>query len=487
MEKAKERKKIDFSTYGLVVGFLCLEILAFVSFYLGHSFLLYGILSIVLAGLLLLVTFRQIKKDGITSFLFFLFPIFVFALLTALSGFGTKSIGAISVVETVFVPIGLTLFGLSGFLSAYIEKFKIKLALLIIYSALGLFVFINLLITMIYYVPFYTLIYKNSYIVYNGQPSALPIGSMAYMLFGFQVKEVSVNYWSLFPSIGMTTIIPLFFIKFKENKRDFLIYCAISFVCFLSLLFTISTYSLISDLVLILGIAIIVIAAKIHKARPVLDGMMIAIGIIFGLLVIVMFINAQTNWGFVSGFRNMIAKTSLLNRLFNTNRFASSINVVFQDMFTQMKFFGVPVGGYGYQYDNGVAQELCNMWIFDNAMTSGVFGSLFFIAAIVLGVIKLFKYLKYSEEEGLVKFTIAGYVLGFFVISLFLQDTRPLVNSSLLSPFYTSAPLLISLFLLGYVYNKTLSLNIKKEESSKEETSNENNNKEEIEDETIAL
>ena len=32
------KKKLDLSTYGLVVGFLCLEVLAFVSFYLGHSF-----------------------------------------------------------------------------------------------------------------------------------------------------------------------------------------------------------------------------------------------------------------------------------------------------------------------------------------------------------------------------------------------------------------------------------------------------------------
>ena len=120
------KKKLDLSTYGLVVGFLCLEVLAFVSFYLGHSFILYGILSIVLAILLVLVTFRQINKDGISSFAFFIFPIFVYGLLTALSGFGTKSVGAIGLADTIFVPIGLTLFALSGFLTAYIDKFKIK-------------------------------------------------------------------------------------------------------------------------------------------------------------------------------------------------------------------------------------------------------------------------------------------------------------------------------------------------------------------------
>ena len=481
------KKKIDFACYGLVVGFLCLEILAFVSFYLGHSFLLYGILSIVLAGLLLLVTFRQIKKDGITTFAFFLFPILVFGLLTALSGFGTRSVGPIGLADTIFVPIGLTLFGLSGFLSSYIDKFKIRTALLIIYSALGLFVFINLLITMIYYVPFYTLLYKNSYIVYNGQPSPLPIGSMAYMLYGFQIKEVTLVYWTLFPSLGLTSVIPLLFLKFKENRREFLVFSAIAFVSFLSLLFTISSYTLITDAILVVGIAIILLAAKLHKSRPILDGMFIAIGIVLALLIIVMFINAQANWGFVSGFRNMIAKSSLLNRLFNTNRYASAINVVFQDLFTGMKFFGVPVGGYGYQYDNGVAQELSNIWLFDNAMTSGVFGALFFICGLSFAIVKLFKYLKHSDEEDLVKYTIVGYVFGFLIISLFLLETRPLVNASNLSPFYTCAPLLIVLFLLGYVFNKSLSAVPTKDTPSKEEEKNEDEITEVEEDETIAL
>lgn len=485
-KKVATKRKFDFETYGLVVGFLCLEVLAFVSFYLGHSFVLYGILSIVLTALLILVTFRQINKDGITSFAFFLFPLFVYGLLTALSGFGTKSVGAIGLTDTIFVPIALTLFALAGFLSSYISKFKMRTTLIVIYSALGIFVFINLLITMIYYVPFYTIIYKNSYIVYNGKPSALPIGSMAYMLFGFQIKEVTVEYFSFFPSLGLTAVIPLFFIKFKENKRDWLIYFAISFICFLSLLFTISRITLISDVVLILGIAIIVLAAKLHKSRPILDGMFIAIGIIFGLVIIVMFLNAQTSWKFLDGFRNMIARTSLLNRIFNTNRFASGINVVLQDLFSKFKLFGCPVGGSFDDYDNLVAQKLSGFWLFDNLMTSGLFGSLFFMGALIVGIVKLFKYLKGGEDEEMVRFQIAAYVLGFLIVGLFLLDTKPLVNSDLLTPFYTSAPLLITLFLLGYVFNKSLAVPSSKKAKKVEEPVIEEI-KEEDENETIAL
>ena len=478
------KKKLDLSTYGLVVGFLCLEVLAFVSFYLGHSFILYGILSIVLAILLVLVTFRQINKDGISSFAFFIFPIFVYGLLTALSGFGTKSVGAIGLADTIFVPIGLTLFALSGFLTAYIDKFKIKTALIVIYSALGIFIFINLLVTMIYYVPFYTLIYKNSYIVYNGKPSSLPIGRMSYMLFGFQIKEVTVEYFSLFASLGFTAVIQLFFIKFKENRRDWLIYFAISFISFLSLLFTISTATLLSDIILIVGLAIIIVAAKIRKARPILDGFFIAVGVIFLVLVIVLFINAQSNWSFVSGFRSMIAG-SALNKLFNTNGITQKVNVVLQDLFTPMKLFGCPVGGYSYQYDNGVAQVLSGYWIFDNLMTSGLFGSLFFLGGLIVAMRRFFKYIKKGNDDDASKFTIAAYVLGYLVIALFLLDTEPQVNSYLLSPFYTSAPLLICLFLLGYTFNKSL---VNKEQPKVEKNETEAiENKEVKDDETITL
>lgn len=481
-ENQQPKRKIDLSSYGIVIGFLCFEVLAFVSFYLGHSFILYGVLSLVLSLLLLLVTFRQIKKDGITTFAFFLFPLFVYGLLTALSSFNYGSIGAIGVAESVFVPIALSLFALSGFLSGYISKFKIRTALFVIYAALALFVFINLLITMIYYVPFYTLKYSNSYIVYNGKPSELPIGSMAYMLFGFQVKEVTLEYWTLFPSLLFTAVIPLLFVKYKENKREFACYLAFVVLAFLSLLFTISKKTMLSDIVLVLGIAVIVIPAKIIKSRKIIDTMFIALGVLFILFMIVMFLNAQANWGFVSGLRNAIAGNSLLNRLFNR----AKITAVFQDLFTSFKLFGVPVGGYAFQYDNGVAQEVTNIWLLDNLLSSGLFGSLFFIGALVVGIRRLFKYIKNSDESDFNKFTIAGYVLGFLVISLFLLDYRPLVNSDRLFPLYTSAPLLIVLFLLGYVFNKSLEGQVEVVKEEKGAPTFEEN-REENDNETIAL
>ena len=482
-EEAPAKKKFDLTSYGVVVGFLSLEVLAFVSFYLGHSFLLYGILSLVLVILLVLVTFRQIKKDGLSSFAFFLFPLFVFGLLTALSKFNSNSIGAISLAETIFVPIALTCFACAGYFSAHIEKFKIRYALLVIYGALGLFVLINLIITMVYYVPFYTLIYKNSYIVYNGRASVLPIGYMAYMLYGFSIKEVTIEYWSLFPSILFTAVIPLFFIKFKENKRDFLIFAGLAFLGFLSLLFTISKITLLTDAVLVMGVAIIIIAAKLKKSRPVLDGMFIALGVMMLLFFICLFLIAQTSWGFLNGFRGLFSKSALISRIFISNRYSSKVIVIFQDIFTTFKLFGWQVGYYGYQYPNGVAQEPSGIWLFDNLISSGLFGAIFFIAALVIAIRRLFKYVKLSEEDDADKYLIVGYVLGTLVVSLILLDITPLVNSDKLSPFFTSAPLLIVLFLLGYTFFKSM---VKKEEKV-EEPVIEEKKEEEKDEEVIAL
>ena len=474
------KRKFDFKDYGTVVGFLCLEVLAFISFYLGHSFLLYGILSTVLAILLVIVTFRQIKKDGITTYLFFLFPLLIFGILTALNGFNYYSIGAIGMADSIFVPIGLTLIGLAGFLTSYIKTFKIKYAILVIYVALGLFVLINLFITMIYYVPFYTIIYKNSYIFYNGHPSVEPIGSMAYMLYGFQVKEVSLLYWTLFPALLLTACIPLFFIKFKENKRDFLIYAGLTLLAFISLLFTISKFTLIVDAITVMGIAIIVVAAKFTKSRQILNIAFITIGVLFLLFLIVLFLNAQTSWGFTAGLRKLTTGNSLLNRLFNSNRYSSKVFVIFQDLFTSFKLFGCPVGGSILDYPNGVAQALSGIWLFDNLMSSGLFGAIFFMAALVISIRRMFKYISKSDDEDFIKYSIAAFVLGFLVISLIAFDDYPLINSEQMSPFYTCAPLMIVIFLLGYTFNKSLSAQPITEKKTDEVVTKEEEQDEEI-------
>lgn len=470
-EQTTTKKKFDFASYGIVVAFLCLEVLAFLGLSLGHSFILYGSLSLALALLLLLVTFRQIKKDGIATFAFFLFPLFIYGLLSALSTFVTVSDGAIGLANGIFIPIALTFISLSGYLVSNIKGFDIQKALLVIYGSLAVFVLVNLIITMIYYVPFYTLIYKDYYIFYDGKPSAAPIGSTAYMLFGFQVLEVSVRYWSLFPTMLTTAAIALFFIKYKENKKVFIAYAVFAALGLISLLFTVNKYALISDFLLLVVMAGIIVFAKIPQSRNIIK-YIIYVGLgLFLILSIVMFINAQT-WGWVSGIKNAIASNSLLNRLFNTNFLVTGINAILWESLNLGKIFGSFVGvvaGTGY----GVNQQLAGTWIFDNVLTSGIFGAIFFDFALFIGLRQMMKYWKNSKDLDVNKYLIMGFVITLFVICGILYDGTPLINSNNLFPIYMFAPFLIALFLISYTFKEEKAVesqNEEKEEVKYEET-----------------
>ena len=157
--KTKEKKKFDLSNYGKAVCFLLLEILAVLSFSLGSSFVFMAILSFVILALIILVTFRQIKTDGLATIGFFLFPILLFGLLSVLSYFKYDEYFIMYQSSFLFlIPIGLICFAASGYLINLTGSFKIRHALIVIYSGIALLTLINLLVTMIQFVPFYSLI-----------------------------------------------------------------------------------------------------------------------------------------------------------------------------------------------------------------------------------------------------------------------------------------------------------------------------------------
>lgn len=463
------KKKFDFSTYATVVAFLCLEVFAFLGFSLGHNYILYGSLLTALAILLFIVTFRQIKKDGIATYAFFLFPIFVFALLSALSPFIKDSDGTIGFANATFIPITLLFTGLSGFFVGHIKGFDIQKLFLVIYGALGLFVLINFIITMVYYVPFYPLIYSNSYIFFEGKPSPVPVGQTAYMLYGFEIMEVSLTYWSLYPLILCTSVIALFYIKYKDNKKVFLTYLAFVILGALSLIFTISKYTLFGDLMLILSMGLLILFLKVKKSRkPIKIGLIVLLILAF-IFTIIAFLNAQT-WSWVSGIKNAIANNSLFNRIFNTNYYIRKINVILWELFNTGKIFGSFVGlisSTGY----GAYQEPSGSWIFDNLLTSGLFGALFFIFALYIGIKQMIKYYQKSGEKDVNKALLFAYVIGTLAITAVAYSSKPLIYANNLYPIYMFTPFIITMFLISYTFKP---LESQKEENNEQAEVNEN-------------
>ena len=487
MTKDKSNKrKINFSAFANVVVFFTLEVLAFIAFSLGSSYILFSILSFVLLIFLILVTFRQIKTDGLASFGFFLFPIFIFGVLSALSVF-TKdpmfSLGG----NAFFIPIGMTCFAACGYLVASIKSFSISKALLVIYSALAILTLINLLATMVEFTPFYTLIYRNKFIYYNGDISEVPISEMAFALLGFSISEVSVEYFSLFPSLLLTAVIPLFFLKFKQNKTIFMLYLGYSVLGLFSLLTTVSKTTLISDVLVFVIVLLVLLFSKLNWKGKVLKIVSIIFGSLFLFGLVVLFLNAQEGAsGIVSSLQNFISGNSLLNRLFNTNFLAKSYNKILNTLLiTNAEGDFIYLFGFYPTYNISTSGS----WLFDNLMTSGLFGFLFFALFLVLGIRQLLIYYRKSGDNMKDKAMIVAFVFCFFVYSIINFDMTPLIFSRTLSPIYLSGPFLVTLFLFSYTSFKTLNVvpAIETVQPLKEENKTIENKEGDIDNETISL
>ena len=124
MEITKDKsnkRKIDFSAFANVVVFFTLEVLAFIAFSLGSSYILFSVLTFVLLVFLILVTFRQIKTDGLASFGFFLFPIFILGVLSALSVLQRSNVPR---RKRFLYSYGMTCFAACGYLVASLKSFS---------------------------------------------------------------------------------------------------------------------------------------------------------------------------------------------------------------------------------------------------------------------------------------------------------------------------------------------------------------------------
>lgn len=477
-QKDISKKKFNLKSYGMIVAFLCLEMLAFIGFALGNNFILYGLLAIVIAILLFLVTFRQFKKDGFVSYAIFLFPLVVFSILSAISTYPIVSVGAIGLPNAIFIPLTLVFLSLAGFLVSKVHNFETSKMMLVVYGSLAVFVLINLITTMIYYVPFYTLIYKNSFIVYEGKPSPVPIGSMAYMLYGFQFVEVSIYYWRLFPAILSTSVVALFFIDFKNNKKVFAAYATMAFLGIISLIFTVGKVTILTDLFMIVFLAALVISFKVPKSRKIIKYGVFAIGIAFILALILVIINAQSNASFAAGLQNVIASNELLNRLLNTNRFISPINEVLDGLFTGYKILGLGIGSFIVPDSTGMvvgSETIC--WFVDSFNTSGIFGALFIAVFVVFAGKKIMEYFNSDCDSQLNKILLIGFIIATLGSMFVGYDSSPLIYYNNLNPFYMFPPFLIAIFLISYMFGR-VELKTKVQETE---------NKEELKDEQISI
>jgi hypothetical protein len=202
---------------------------------------------------------------------------------------------------------------------------------------------------------------------------------------------------------------------------------------------------------------------------------------------VVLFLNAQEGAsGIFASLQDFISGNPILNKLFNGNRFAGSYNKILNALLTTNST-GDFVYLFGFYPTYNV--PVSNSWLFDSFMTSGIFGVLFFVGFLVLGVRQLLIYYRKSGDNIKDKAMIVAFIFCFFAYSIINFDMTPLIFSRTLSPIYLSGPFLVTLFLFSYTSFKTLNISpsIETVQPLLEENKPIENQKGDVDNETISL
>lgn len=445
-----KQKILNLPKYNIVATFFALEVFAFIAFSFGSSFVLFGVLSFVLLIGLVFFSIKEINVDGISNIAALIFPLIMFALMTTLGSYVRAHVYLkdYTLAENIFIPIGILSVALCGYLLSLNDTFKIKTFLIIVLSASGILVLINLLINLINFGPFYSVIYKNYYMYYAGKRSSMPIDKMAYTLEGFKFIEVKMSHYALYPALLLCSSFMLFKTNPKKEKRTFILYCAYTFVALLALILVPSIYSLFIVVAVLLIDGITILYQKVEAVRKPLTYAMYVIIALGVLLFLVMLINNQS-WA--SGVQNIIANNSLLNKLLNTNGIIKPFNSMLINVLG-----GNFLGFYGYQISEVVIEEahLSGSFFFDTFMTSGVIGVITLSFFLIYGLRCFKNYFLYSEEENKVKHVLLGFILILYAYSFFFYEGEYGIYYTVMKPFYMTGPFMISLFIFVYVASK---------------------------------
>ena len=452
--------------YSAAISFLALEIFALIAFSFGDSFILYGALSLAMMLLLILFNIKQITVDGISSVAFFIFPLFLFTLLCALGVFSTahRIVGDFNIAELVFIPLGLVPVAFSGYILSVDKTFKIKTFLIVIYSALAVITLINIIVNLVNFGAFYTVIYRDYLMYYKGEASSVPVQDMAYTLQGLKFVEVKMSQYVINPALLLTSSVALLFTPIKE-KKTFVLYIVFTLLGILALVLFPTLLGAITVIIVMFIDIVAYVCYRFKAARKPLFYVLIVVLLLIALVFIAFTLTYQDSFGW---YQNIVNNNGLLTKLFISNRYAQKYSPAVDNiLFTN--FLGV----WGKHTATGdVLYTLTGSFLFDNVMTSGVIGALAFIFMIVIGYKGFKKYFINDKEDQLSsKMLLIAFVSLFIIFSATLFEREFMVFHVAVRPIYMSGPFMIMLFIFTYVISRG---NVKVEEKEEKVDEKEN-------------
>lgn len=442
-----------FGKYSAAITFLAFEFFALIAFNYSGSFVLFGSLSLALCLLLILFNIGEIKVNGLSNVALFFIPLFLFILLT---GFGTYSIahtkvGDFSWAETIFIPLGLLPMAFNGYMLSIDKHFKIKTFIIVMFSALAVYVLINLVYNLISFGAFYPIFYKGYYMYYNGIKSDIPVNEFAYALEGFKFIEVKMSHYVLYPLLLLSSSVMLLYASPRKEKGYFYTFLVFTLLAVLSLVLVPSILSLAGIAVVAFLLLVIYIGKRYVKSRTVLKYMLYIFLVLFIGFYLFYVIAVAT--GMSESFKG------IMDRVFNSNRFSREINPILTNLFSGDKFLGfatntIPPASPGLK---PTVEEvyLSGFFIFDSFMTSGVIGALAIFIFIFLGFKSFKPYFKSHSDDFRYQALLFLFVLVFVGYSAFFNNGDYALYYKLYKPIHLTAPFMIMVFIFSYVICKT--------------------------------
>lgn len=443
------RKLSKLHKYAAAISFLAMEIFALIAFSFGDNYILYGALSVALMVLLVLFNIKQISVDGISSIAFFIFPLFLYTLLTALGIYSRAHMfwGDFSLGEVIFIPLGLIPVAFTGYLLSIDKTFNIKTFLIVIYGALALISVINLICNFVNFGAFYTVLYKGYRMYYAGEASSVTVDKFAYVLQGLKFVEVKMSQYVIYPALLLTSSIALLFVSPKEHKKTFITYAGFTLIGLLSLIFIPSMLGLYAIIIILVVDLCILLLNRYGKAYKYVKYFIYFILIMMAIGLLIFILAHQTKYN----ISNKILSNNLLGKIFGSNRFTKDYVPAVTDI-----FFDNFLGSYTLYptLDPVPPIELSNSFIFDNIVTSGVIGALCFVIMLFVGFKGFKRYIFNSKDDKYAKLVLLAFTIFFTVFSAFFMDREIGIFYNIIRPIYMTGPFFLVLFIFTYVIAK---------------------------------
>ena len=298
-------------------------------------------------------------------------------------------------------------------------------------------------------------ILKGYHMYYGGSLAEVTVDKLAYVLEGFKFIEVRIERYNLFPTLLLTSIIALLFLSPKKERKLFVIYSAFAGIAIISLVFIPSLNGLFCAITVLLITAVIFLLKKfeiftnperalIKKALKVTGIVVLVLG---SLVFLGLLLNNQSKIPFV---HNITSSNSLLNRIFNSNRFVNAINPLMTDVLCSDRFLGFVVTDSIFQE----AIPLSGSFYFDTFMTSGVIGLAAIIFALVIGLKGFKNYLSKENDNFYVKAILLTITIFYLIYIGIFNVSEYGIFYSIYQPSFISGPFMIIIFILSYVLAK---------------------------------